>query len=247
MLCNTIQKLNMRTRIAGAVLIIGTALLLVIPIYASTYYHADSRAEALQEELLEESKMEWKTDYAILRPDKSRDNQIGIIFYPGGLVENQSYLPLMNRFREEGYTCVLLRMPFHLAIFDLQGAGYAMPDLKSEGVERWYLSGHSLGGVAAQNCYRKHPEDYAGLILMGSYLTKDGTSPEQVLTIYGSNDQVMKRDRVTDKNSTIVELKGGNHGQFGDYGSQAGDGKPGITREEQQNQTVNIVNQFIQK
>ena len=56
----------MRTRIAGAVLIIGTALLLVIPIYASTYYHADSRAEALQEELLEESKMEWKTDYAIL-------------------------------------------------------------------------------------------------------------------------------------------------------------------------------------
>ncbi len=57
----------------------------------------------------------------------------------------------------------------------------------------------------------------------------------------------MKRDRVTDKNSAIVELKGGNHGQFGDYGPQAGDGKPGITGEEQQNQTVNIVNQFIQK
>ena len=76
----------MRTRIAGAVLIIGTALLLVIPIYASTYYHADNRAKALQEELLEESQMEWKTDYAILRPDKSKDNQVGIIFYPGGLV-----------------------------------------------------------------------------------------------------------------------------------------------------------------
>ena len=79
-----------------------------------------------------------------------------------------------------------------------------------------------------------------GLILLGSYSTADiSESDVSVLSIYGSEDGVMNREKY-DKNKEKlpsdfkeVIIEGGCHAYFGMYGEQDGDGKTVITPEEQ--------------
>ena len=90
---------------------------------------------------------------------------------------------------------------------------------------------------------------YEGLILLGSYSTAEVTLP--VLSIYGSEDGVMNREKY-EKNkenlpSDFVEIiiEGGSHAYFGMYGNQNGDGKASITNEEQINKTTDLIITFI--
>lgn len=48
-----------------------------------------------------------------------------------------------------------------------------------------------------------------------------------------------------DYTENIVEIEGGNHAQFGNYGPQKGDAPAQITAEEQQRQTVAAVEAFL--
>ena len=85
-----------------------------------------------------------------------------------------------------------------------------------------------------------HMEEYAGLILLGSYSTENISDTDlEVLSIYGSEDQVLNRDKyeVNKKNlpqaTEEVIIDGGCHAYFGMYGEQDGDGKAAISNEEQ--------------
>lgn len=233
--------------IALILLFVALGLSLMVYIYSSRYYRAGEKAQTVGEELLSDGKMVWKGDYAVLTPEKKTANGDGIIFYPGGLVQAEAYLPLLEEFREEGYTCVLLRMPFHLAVFDMQGAEAILPNLSGYHVDRWFLSGHSLGGVAADVCYHAHPGDFSGMLLYGSYVTEKTSDPKAALVLYGSEDHVLNRSRVSKENSTVEVIEGGNHGQFGDYGHQAGDGTAEISPEEQWQETAERTDAFIEK
>ena len=53
---------------------------------------------------------------------KSENATKGLIFYPGGKVEYTAYLPLMESLAQKGILCVLVRMPFNLAVFDVNAA-----------------------------------------------------------------------------------------------------------------------------
>ena len=94
-----------------------------------------------------------------------------------------------------------------------------------------------------------HTKDYEGLILLGSYSTVDLSDTElAVLSIFGSEDKVMNREKYDSNksnlpnNTTEFIIDGGCHAYFGMYGAQNGDGKPTITNEEQIRITVeNIV------
>ena len=46
----------------------------------------------------------------------------GFIFYPGGKVEAVAYEPLLKALASEGMLCVLVEMPFRLAVFDMNAA-----------------------------------------------------------------------------------------------------------------------------
>ena len=48
-----------------------------------------------------------------------------------------------------------------------------------------------------------------------------------------------------DYTENVVEIQGGNHAQFGNYGPQKGDAPATISAEEQQAQTVEAILQFI--
>ena len=162
----------------------------------------------------------------------------GLIFYPGGKVEYTAYIPLMQECAEEGILCVLLEMPFNLAVLDINAADGIQE--KYPEIEEWYIGGHSLGGSMAASYISDHPEDYEGLILLGSYSTADLSDTDlKVLSVFGSEDKVMKYEKYDKYKSNLPNefteliIDGGCHAFFGMYGAQDGDGIPTITNEEQ--------------
>lgn len=87
-----------------------------------------------------------------------------------------------------------------------------------------------------------HSDQVDGLILLGSYIYGDYPD-EDTLTIYGSLNQSVEDHIHYTEN--IVEIEGGNHAQFGNYGPQKGDLPATISAEEQQAQTVDAIQDFI--
>ena len=104
-----------------------TAAFLIIvgacAIYVSDYYQADLDAIAA---FAPESAVTKNviSDGMIAYGDA--ESQIGFIFYPGGKVEYTSYEPLMVELASRGVLCVLIEMPFNLAVLDVNAADGVM-------------------------------------------------------------------------------------------------------------------------
>ena len=148
-------------------------------------------------------------------------------------------LPLLGQLRQTGLTCILVEMPFHLAIFDVNAAEDVMAQFPD--IRHWYIAGHSMGGAMASQFASEHPDEVDGLILLGAYLY--GDYPPDTLTVYGSLNQSVE-DKI-DYTENVVEIEGGNHAQFGNYGPQKGDAPATISAEEQQAQALAAISDFI--
>ncbi len=223
-------------------LLAGGIVLLVLAIlagaffwYVSDYYRAEDVA---LEVLAQDSTIKEQGNLTILSPSYSTDT--AIIFYPGAKVEAEAYLPLLDQIRQLGVTCILVHMPFHMAIFDSNAAEEVMAQFSE--YQHWYMAGHSMGGAMASQFAADHPDEVDGLILLGAYIY--GAYPEEdTLTIYGSLNQSVE-DHI-DYTENIVEIQGGNHAQFGNYGPQKGDLPATISAQEQQKQTVEAIEAFL--
>ncbi|NCB34218.1 MAG: alpha/beta fold hydrolase, partial [Erysipelotrichia bacterium] len=166
----------------------------------------------------------------------------GIIFYPGAKVEAISYLPLLEKFKAEGFTCVLVKMPLNMAIFDSSAADRVMEQLPD--ISHWYIAGHSMGGAMASDYASRHPDRVDGLILLGAYIY--GNYPaDKTLTVYGTLNSNLEKN--IDYTENIIKIEGGNHAQFGNYGKQKGDPDATITIERQQQITSDATADFIRK
>ena len=235
------------------IFIIVTSIVLVIAffvgacaIYLGDYYRADN--EAIGAFLPQGSA--WKEEpngNIVFEPDGA---MTGLIFYPGGKVEHTAYIPLMQACAENGILCVIVEMPFNLAVFDANAADGIPKEYPQ--IENWYLGGHSLGGAMAATYLEKHTDEYEGLILLGAYSTADFSDTElEVLSIYGSQDQVLNREKYNDNISNLpkdfkeIVIEGGCHAYFGMYGAQDGDGSPSISNAEQILQTAEYIAQMI--
>lgn len=181
-----------------------------------------------------------------------QDATVGLIFYPGGKVEHHAYEPLMAALARRGVLCVLVKMPFDLAVFDV-GAADGIHERYPQ-IEHWYIGGHSLGGSMAAAYLDNRAEEYAGLILLGSYSTVDlSDTALDVLSIYGSEDRVLNREKYNESKTNLptgfteIELHGGCHAYFGAYGAQDGDGIPTISNHEQIRITAEHICEMISK
>ena len=225
-----------RWKIAACVLLAAVALAVAgFFWYVSDYYRAD---EIALEVLAQGGGVTVQDDLTVLSPSYPTDT--GLIFYPGAKVEGAAYLPLLDRLRQTGLTCILVEMSFRLAIFDADAAEDVMAQFPD--IEHWYIAGHSLGGAMASQFAADHPEEIDGLILLGAYLYGD-YPPADTLTVCGSRNQSVE-DKL-DYTENVVEIQGGNHAQFGNYGPQKGDAPATISAEEQQARTVEAVADFI--
>ena len=213
------------------------ALLAVVFVaYVNDYRHADETATAL----LSNPSIRQEGSLTILTPDAANASGTGLIFYPGGKVEDTAYLPLLERIRAGGVTVVLVKMPFQLAVFDIHAADRVYDAVPS--VSRWYLGGHSLGGAMASSYVEGNEDKLSGLILLGAYPVND--SPIDTLCIYGSEDVQLDKSKLAGV-ANVLRIEGGNHAQFGNYGLQDGDGTATISREEQQEQAANAMLAFL--
>ncbi len=218
----------------------------VCSIYVSDYYRADNTAITSFTASHSVSPNENPDGIITFEPI---DPIAGFIFYPGGKVEFTAYVPLMSALAEEGVLCILTQMPFNLAVLDMNAAK-GMTE-KYPKIDNWYIGGHSLGGSMAASFVADNSDDFEGLILLGSYSTAKVTLP--VLSVYGSEDKVMNREKYDkyksniDSSLTETVIEGGCHAYFGMYGAQDGDGTPSISNEEQINITVTEIIKFIGK
>jgi hypothetical protein len=167
----------------------------------------------------------------------------GLIFYPGGLVAPEAYIPLLAPLADAGVRVIITRPWLGLAVFNPQAAWYVVD---REPPLQWYVAGHSLGGAMAVKAVKGKPQLFAGLALLGAYAdTADdysqGTLP--VVSISATQDGLSTPAEIEAGKSRLpadtryVVLEGGNHAQFGSYGPQRGDGNATMSEEKQQQLT----------
>lgn len=229
-----------RKLLAALLIVAGTVTLCIggVALYASGYYPADDAALAALASTGSVTVLET-ADGLVFLPDEP---VAGFIFYPGGLVDHVAYAPLMRALAEEGVLCVLTDMPLRLAVLDMNAAAGVAEQYPQ--VTRWSIGGHSLGGAMAASYAAAHPEDFSALALLAAYSTKPLPEELAVVSLYGTADTVLNREQYESNRVNLpaaaqeITLPGGNHAQFGSYGTQKGDGTPAITAEAQRNATV---------
>ncbi len=229
--------------------IIVTSIILVLAIaaaacaiYLGDYYKADEKAI---DAFLPQGSA-WKEEANGNIAFEPEGAETGLIFYPGGKVEHTAYTPLMQACAEKGILCVIVEMPFNLAVFDVNAADGIQEEYPE--IENWYIGGHSLGGSMAASYLENHTDEYEGLILLGSYSTSNLSKTDlNVLSVYGSEDTVLNREKYDENKANLPEdfaesvIEGGCHAFFGMYGAQDGDGTPSITNEEQIYRTAELI------
>ena len=146
----------------------------------------------------------------------------------------------------------IVPMPFNLAVFGIEKAA-AVITAHPE-ISRWYVGGHSLGGVMAASFAVQNQDLLEGVIFMAAYPADSadlsGTSLK-VLTLIASEDLKVtqeitaKAKKLLPTDAVQVEIIGGNHAQFGWYGDQPGDGTATISREQQLEAVASAIVQFI--
>ena len=233
-------------RIAGLVIAVIIAGLIAASLwYVSDYYQADE--EMVRYYLAQSNPSVTSFDHGLFLDGEGTET--ALIFYPGGKVEYTAYLPLLNRLAASGVDCFLVRMPANLAFLDMNRAKNIMA---SYSYDHWYLAGHSLGGVAAAFSAARSESPADGLILLAAYPVK-ALPDMDVLELYGSRDTVLNRERLAKgdsylpPNAVVMEIPGGNHAQFGNYGIQEGDGEAEISAQVQQEVTAEMILKMTEK
>lgn len=236
----------MKKRIFTAVICIGVIFAVLVGgtgIYLGDYYKAQVDAPTVFASEKSVTVTTLENGDIVFMPENPRG---GLVFYPGGKVEYISYVPLMEACASRGIACVLIEMPFNLAVLDMNGAK-GITDTYSE-IKNWYIGGHSLGGSMAASYVSANPGEFKGLVLLGSYSTADLSKEDiNVLSVYGSEDGVMNKEKYKECLSNLpdditeVVIEGGCHAYFGMYGEQDKDGEPAISNTEQINKTADLI------
>lgn len=189
------------------------------------------------------------------RPNAS-SQPVGLIFFPGGMVQPEAYAPMLRTIAEQGYSIFIVKLPFGSAPLKSQEADVINQALEiissNESIQHWFVGGHSRGAAIASRFAYAHSASFDGLILIGTSHPKEqafdlSDSTLAVTKIYASNDGLASPDEVKDNaiylpaNTTWVLIEGGNHSQFGYFGKLLFDNPATISREQQQELTIEAI------
>jgi hypothetical protein len=177
---------------------------------------------------------------------------VGVVFYPGGLVAPEAYAPVLRQLAEQGVFVVITPMPLNLAIFNTGEANavlQAYPEISD-----WFIAGHSLGGAAASIYAENHANEIEGLAVWDSYPPDSSNLSDNelaVISIYGTTDGFPNTENFDEKryllpaDTVFSAIEGASHAQFGDYGPQKGDVVPSISATEQHERVTDLMMVFI--
>jgi hypothetical protein len=170
------------------------------------------------------------TDHSIVLSPTFATSGTGLVFIPGAKVDPYAYLYKLSGIVEKGVTVVITKPTLNLAFFDQRPLATFTADAPA--VTRWFVGGHSLGGVrACMLADSTAGPDVVGLVLFGSYCANDlSHTGLTVLSIGGTLDGLSTPGKIDagksmlPSSASFVEIPGSNHARFGDYGVQPGDG-----------------------
>lgn len=177
--------------------------------------------------------------------------EIGLVFYPGGLVPAEAYAPLARAVADEGFLVAVPHMPLNLAVFAPSAADEILAE-HSE-IDIWAVGGHSLGGAMAAS-YVFESSRVNSLVMVAAYPSQSvdlSTLDVEVLVIYATRDGLFTAEEVVASlesypaDADVVVIEGGNHAQFGSYGSQRGDRAASIPSSDQLSQTARAMVTFL--
>ena len=167
------------------------------------------------------------SNYITFTPTANKSS-IGIIFYPGAKVQPEAYSVIASKLAMNGYTTIIVKMPFNLAIFGVNKADDVIA-LHPE-ISTWVIGGHSLGGVFASDYAVNHQSKIKGVIYLAAYPNTNASNATfKALSIRGSLDGLATTNQISENlnkfpaNTTFITITGGNHANFGNYGLQEGD------------------------
>lgn len=188
------------------------------------------------------------------------DGKPAVIFICGSGVSARAYAPLLRPIAEAGNAVFVVKLPYRfapLASHKQATVKRALDILAAHPeISHWVVSGHSLGGALACRVAQSDPKAFSAMVLVGTTHPKQddlSSLPMPVTKVYASNDGVAPPDRTLSnkrllpKDTQWVEIKGGNHSQFGYYGHQLLDGKATISRETQQTATRSALLEALTK
>mmetsp|Transcript_43199 Transcript_43199/g.104462 ORF Transcript_43199/g.104462 Transcript_43199/m.104462 type:complete len:403 (+) Transcript_43199:190-1398(+) len=173
-------------------------------------------------------------------PATMYDSKIGVILYGGGLVDPRGYSVLAERLASRyGFHTVIPIFGQDLAFaFGVCDSGRLdMAKAEFPQVEKWVLAGHSFGGVAAVvdswSRYNSGDQALGGVALLAADIQQTlgcgaidySNSTLPMTSITGSLDGVLNMTRFSSNRqflspeTQVIEIFGGNHGDFGSYDS----------------------------
>lgn len=173
-----------------------------------------------------------------------------LLFICGSGVATHAYAPLLRPIADAGYPVFVVKLPYRFAPWEshkqaaVERVRTAMASHPE--IPHWVVSGHSLGGALACRAAQSDPDAFSAMVLIGTTHPKQddlSSLPMPVTKAYASNDGVAPPDRTLANKRLLptatqwVEIKGGNHSQFGHYGHQFTDGTATISREAQKSAT----------
>jgi dienelactone hydrolase len=230
-------------------IIFGTASLILIAVFGFTYwaYTPLGPAQTSLNSLIDSENVSVTVNNRIIFTPKEKSNT-GFIFYPGGHVDPRSYSGIAQQIATKGYLVIIPKMPFNLAVMNKRAAVKIINDY--EDIDNWVIGGHSLGGAMAASLVFDEPEMFKGLVLLAAYPPQNSNISSldlHVTVVYGSLDQLATQSEIEESlpllplDTEMVLIEGGNHAQFGQYGTQTGDGVATIDPEEQQKIVIEAI------
>lgn len=239
----------MKKKIIISIGIILGIIVIGMGMWTSKAYKPDILAK---ESLISDNKVEINNDDFISFTPKDKKVSKGFIFYPGGGVKPEAYAPICREIALKGYEVIIAKMPLNLAILSPNAADKIIAAYDK--IDTWAIGGHSLGGVMASKYASTH-DNIKGVALYASYPNGDELKDLdlEVISVYGGKDGVVNQENLVDskdnlpKNAKFIEIDGGNHSQFGDYGLQEGDNKGTIDKVKQFNLTAEYTIELLDK
>ncbi len=197
--------------------------------------------------------------WSFAAPHVEQVADLGILFFPGALVDPAAYAPITRAAAEAGFPAILVEVPRRAVLGGADGPQVidrAVKGMRSvSGVVKWVIAGHSRGGAIASRFLNERSWRAAGLILIGTSHPRDFSLAHVTVPtwkILGSLDGISPIEK-SEANRHLLPrtckwfvLPGGNHSQFGWYGFQPGDRFATIERAVQQGVTIEFVIKALQ-
>lgn len=227
------ERSRSRVWVARGGLLIGATVVIGSLVYLKPFSAEPVAIDALDDG----NGVDIDVSRSMIRLDPGGDTRsVGLAFYPGAKVDPQAYAHILRPLAEAGFTVVIFKQPYNLAVLDSDAANAVIGD--DDSIDRWVVGGHSLGGAMASSYAEQERNELVGLLLYAAWPVNDMSERTglAVMSVFGTNDGIATPAEIDEHRPDLpattdyVPIDGAIHSYFGDYGPQGGDGTATVPR-----------------